>query len=41
MAVKALKKLCVEITEENVETQITIDAMRYYTEWMLQWTWFA
>lgn len=35
MAVKALKKLCVEITEENVETQITIDTMRYYTEWML------
>ena len=28
-------RLCVEITEENVETQITIDTMRYYTEWLL------
>lgn len=34
MAVKVLEYLCVEITEENVETQITADTMRYYTDWM-------
>lgn len=35
MAVKALKELCVEMTEKNVETQITMDTILYYTEWML------
>ena len=34
MAVKVIEYLCVEITEENVETQITADTMRYYTDWM-------
>lgn len=35
MALKVLKELCTEITEENAETHITIETMQYYTDWLL------
>ena len=35
MAVKVLKDLCVEITEEKVQAQVTVETMQRYTDWML------
>lgn len=35
MALTVLKKLCVEVTEENVETYLSLDDITNYTNWVM------
>lgn len=34
MALTVLKDLCVEITEENVQTQLNVETLQKYTDWI-------